>query len=190
MGDHRQTDWAMARLREKHDNPFLLMLGLQLPHVPWIVPQEYWDIYNSEELNLAPYHAKDHDDLPKASLETNYLNFMPQTDALKESGKLIQATHSYLASISFIDKQVGRILNTLESSEYKDNTIIILWSDHGYHIGEKGSFQKHSLWQRATHVPLMISLPGMSKIQTCPQLCGIVRPISYITGFMWIASKR
>ena len=92
---------------------------------------------------------------------------MPLTESLIKTNKLRQATHSYLACISFVDHQVGRVLDALKESPYKDNTIVILWSDHGYHIGEKGTFQKHSLWQRATHVPLIISAPGIGKGKTC-----------------------
>ncbi|MBT5168411.1 MAG: sulfatase [Opitutales bacterium] len=167
MADYRQADWAIARLGEKQEKPFLLMLGFQLPHVPWIVPQKWWDLYDSERVSLAPYKKDDRDDLPGPSIATNILNFMPQTDELLETNKLRQATHSYLASISFIDHQVGRVLRALDSSIYKSNTIIILWSDHGYLLGEKGSFQKHSLWQRATHVPLIISSPDMDKGLIC-----------------------
>lgn len=167
MADFRQADWAIERLKENHEKPFFLMLGLQLPHVPWIVPQKWWDLYDKDSLTLAPYLDTDFDDLPTHSIHTNILNFMPQTNSLKKEGKLRDATQSYLASISFIDHQIGRVLKTLESSEYRDNTIIIFWSDHGYHIGEKGTFQKHSLWKRASHVPLMISTPKMKQLTYC-----------------------
>ena len=77
---------------------------------------------------------------------------------------------AYLACVSFTDHYIGEILNALEKSEYKNNTIVILWSDNGYRLGEKGTFAKHCLWREATRVPLIISVPGMKKNQVCDQL--------------------
>ncbi len=162
MPDTKTAQWAADKLKEKHDKPFLLMVGFLRPHVPWNVPQKWWDLYDPEKITLAPYKKDDLDDVPKISKDSNILSFMPQTEWAIKNNKLRQITQAYMASISFVDNCVGTVLDSLESSEYKDNTIIILWSDHGYHIGEKGTFQKHSLWQRATRVPLIISKPGMS----------------------------
>ena len=94
------------------------------------------------------------------SKDTNILSFMPQTEWAMQNNKLTQVTQAYLASVSFVDHCVGKVLKALETSEYGDNTIVVLWSDHGYHIGEKGTFQKHSLWQRSTRVPFVVSTPG------------------------------
>ena len=161
MPDTKAAKWASDRLKENHEKPFLLMVGFLRPHVPWNVPQKWWDLYNPEKITLAPYKKDDLNDVPKISRESNILSFMPQTEWAIKNNKLKQVTQSYMASISFVDHCVGTVLNALEKSEYNDNTIIILWSDHGYHIGEKGTFQKHSLWQRATRVPMIISKPGM-----------------------------
>ena len=167
MPDYNTAKWGVEQLQEKHDKPFMLMLGFLRPHVPWNVPEKWWDLYNKDKINLAPYKKDDRDDLPKISKEVNILNFMPQTDWAIKNNKLREATQSYLASISFVDHYVGVVLKALKESSYKNNTIIILWSDHGYHIGEKGTFQKHSLWQRATAVPMIISTPQMTKGLKC-----------------------
>jgi len=162
MPDTKAANWATERLKERHDKPFLLMVGFVRPHVPWNVPQKWWDLYNSKQIALAPYKKDDLDDVPQISRESNILSFMPQTEWAIEHNKLKQITQAYMASISFVDHCVGIVINALEESAYKDNTIVILWSDHGYHIGEKGTFQKHSLWRRATHVPFIISTPRMT----------------------------
>ena len=161
MPDTKAAKWAAERLKEKHSKPFLLMVGFIRPHAPWNVPQKWWDLYDPEKITLAPYKKNDLEDVPKISRESNILSFMPQTEWAIKNNKLKQVTQSYLASVSFVDHYVGTVLDSLEESQYKDNTIIILWSDHGYHIGEKGTFQKHSLWQRSTRVPFIISKPGI-----------------------------
>lgn len=137
------------------------MVGFLRPHAPWNVPQKWWDLYDPKKISLAPYKKNDLDDVPKVSRESNILSFMPQTEWAIKNNKLKQVTQAYMASVSFVDHCVGTVVNALDNSEYKDNTIVILWSDHGYHIGEKGTFQKHSLWQRATRVPFIISKSGL-----------------------------
>tara|TARA_B110000003_G_C16635014_1_gene528056 strand:+ start:261 stop:1709 length:1449 start_codon:yes stop_codon:yes gene_type:complete len=165
--DHKSAQWAVERLKEQHNKPFMLMVGFIRPHVPWTVPKQWWELYDRDKIALAPYQKDDLDDLPAASIDTNLLGFMPQVEKLKKSGQLRDATHSYLAAVSFVDHKIGMVLEALDNSPYKDNTIVILFSDHGYHIGEKGSFQKHSLWQRATCVPMIISTPRMTVGKQC-----------------------
>lgn len=165
--DYKSAQWAVERLKKRYDKPFMLMVGFIRPHVPWTVPKKWWDLYDRDKIELAPYQKDDLDDLPVTSINTNLLGFMPQVEKLKISGQFRDATHSYLAAVSFVDHKVGMVLDALDNSTHKNNTIVILFSDHGYHIGEKGSFQKHSLWQRATHVPMIISIPGAASGKEC-----------------------
>jgi len=186
MPDEKNADWLIQRLQQQHDAPFLLMLGLLRPHVPWIVRQEYFDRYpEPEKIQMMPYKADDLDDVPEISRKLNIHSAMPQTDWLIRTGKWNFMMHSYLASTTFIDDQIGRVLDALEASPYANNTIVVFWSDHGYHLGEKGTTQKHSLWQRSSRVPFIIAGPGikpaLSKravglidlFPTLVELCGI-----------------
>jgi arylsulfatase A-like enzyme len=160
MPDHEAANWAVDQLRKKHDKPFFLMVGFLRPHNPWYVPEKWWDLYDREKITLPPYKKDDLDDIPKAGLK-NIKDQMPRTEWAIDTDQWRNIVHSYLASISFVDHQIGKVINALEESEYSDNTIIVLWSDHGYHMGEKNTFQKHSLWERSTHVPLIFAGHGV-----------------------------
>lgn len=158
MSDSKAADWAVERLQKKHTKPFMLMVGFLRPHVPWHVPQKYFDMYEREKMILPPYLASDLDDVSPAAKETINDGY-PRTEWAKKEGQWKHIMQSYLASITFADTKIGQVLDALETSPYKDNTIVVLWSDHGYHLGEKNTFQKHTLWERSALAPLIISLP-------------------------------
>ncbi len=155
MADYHVVDWASHQLHQQHDNPFFLAVGTWKPHDPWEVPQKYFDMYSLEDIVL-PERRKD--DLEDA-FDHGRRWIMKWVLDNKQWEKIIQ---SYAASITFADAMVGRLLDALEKSSYKDNTIIVLWSDHGMHMGEKDNIEKFTLWERSTRVPLLISVPGMS----------------------------
>lgn len=158
MSDSEAADWAVERLGETHDDPFMLMVGFLRPHVPWHTPQRYFDLYDPQTLDLPPYRADDFDDLPPAAL-TMLNEGYPRTTWAIENNQWENAVHAYLASITFVDTKIGQVLAALKASPYADNTIVILWSDHGYHMGSKNTFQKNTLWERAAKVPIIIKLP-------------------------------
>ncbi len=164
--DYRTAQWAIERLEEQHDRPFLLMAGFLRPHVPWFAPPEWFEMQKpADEVQLPHYDPADWDDVPEYARSVAWEPQYPTTDwAIKEEqwGNIVQA---YLACISFVDHQVGAVLDALEASPYADNTIIILWSDHGYHLGEKGIFKKVTLWDRSTRVPMIIAGPGLPEGQ-------------------------
>jgi arylsulfatase A-like enzyme len=174
LPDHKAAEWAVARLQEQHDKPFLLMAGFLRPHVPWYVPKKWFDLYDKEKITLPEYRADDLDDVPKISKEINILPQMPRTDWAIENNQWRNIVHAYLACISFTDHQVGKILDALDKSPYRDNTIIVLWSDHGYHMGEKNTFQKHSLWERSSHVPLVIAGPNIDGKRRCERVVSLL----------------
>lgn len=174
MSDAVASEWVVDRLEEDHNKPFLLMFGTLRPHVPWLVPQAYFDLYpEPEALTLMPYREDDFDDIPRRAREIAFNPEMPRTDWLIESGEWHRMMHSYLASTSFADYYIGEVIRALKNSPYADNTIIILWSDHGYHLGEKNTTQKHSLWQRSSHVPLIIAGPGIQPA-VCERTVGLI----------------
>ena len=161
MPDYKSAEWAKERLGQKHDRPFFMAVGFLRPHVPWYVPQPWFDKHPLEAVQTPPYKADDLEDLPEIALQVDELPMMPTTSWAMEAGQWKDITRAYLASTTFVDHYVGEVLKALENSEHKDNTIVVLWSDHGYRLGEKGTFAKHCLWEEATKVPLIIAGPGI-----------------------------
>ena len=161
MPDYRSAQWAKERLQEPHDRPFFLAVGFLRPHVPWYVPQRWFDLYPIDSVKTPPYLPSDSTDLPEIALRVADVPMMPTTEWAIANGQWPAICQAYLASVSFADHYVGEVLQALEASPYAENTIIVLWSDHGYHIGEKNRFAKHALWEEATRVPLIIAGPGL-----------------------------
>ena len=163
MPDHQASDWVVERLNKKYDNPFFMAVGYQRPHVPLYVPQKWFDLHPLEEIETPPYLADDLADVPGIGQLINYLPMMPTTDWAIESGEWPKIVQAYQACVSFVDYEIGRVLDALEKSRYADNTVIVLWSDHGYRLGEKGTFAKHALWDPATKAPLIFTAPNLPK---------------------------
>jgi len=161
MYDYRTARWGEGWLQKSHANPFFLGLGMIRPHVPWHVPQKWFDMYPLEDIELPPWLESDMDDIPAAGKALTAVPQMPTIEWAIENNEWRAIVQSYLASISFVDHCVGIAVNALRASAYADNTYIILFSDHGYHLGEKSRFAKMSLWGRSTRVPLIISGPGV-----------------------------
>ncbi|MEM1356554.1 MAG: sulfatase [Bacteroidota bacterium] len=163
MPDHQSVDWATERLSRAYDKPFFLGIGFLRVHVPLYVPQKWFDLYPLVSIKTMPYRTDDLEDVPPVALQLNDLPMMPTTDWAIESGEWPKILQAYLACISFVDYEIGRLLNALEASTYADNTVIVLWSDHGYRLGEKGTFAKHALWDAATKAPLLFAAPNLPK---------------------------
>ncbi len=162
MGDGQMVRWAIDFLKETHKKPFFLAAGIYRPHLPWYAPKKYFDLYPLDRIKLPAVKTDDLSDVPKAGremAEARHADF----ELVKKEGQYKQAVRAYLASISFADALVGLLLDALKESRYRDNTIIVVWSDHGWHLGEKGAWHKKTLWQRATHVPFFITAPGTTK---------------------------
>lgn len=161
MPDHQSVDWVIERLKREYDKPFFLGLGFLRPHVPLYVPQKWFDMHPIDGIQVAPYKSDDLDDVPPVALQINDLPMMPSTEWAIESGEWKSIIQAYLACVSFVDYEIGRVMDALENSKYADNTIIVLWSDHGYRLGEKGTFAKHALWEPATNAPLLFVAPEL-----------------------------
>ena len=156
-GDWLVSKWIGEQLGREHDKPFFLACGIYRPHEPWFVPKEYFEPFPLESIQLPPgYREDDLDDLPSAGKRmgpNRYFEHIRQQDQWK------QGIQGYLASIHFADAMLGRVLNALESGPHNDNTIVVLWSDHGWHLGEKQHWQKFTAWRAVTRVPLMVRVP-------------------------------
>ena len=175
MSDPTAAAWAVERLQEEHDQPFLLMVGFLRPHVPWYVPQSYFDaVGDADDLTLPPYRPDDLDDVPGYAQRMNIRDGYPRTSWAIDTGAWNDIVHSYLASVNFADHYIGQVLDALANSPYADNTIVLLFSDHGYHLGEKNTFQKQSLWERANKVPLIVAGPGLPRGETRQQTVGLI----------------
>ena len=156
-GDHMVVDWAIEQMKQEREKPLFLAVGLFRPHIPWEVPRKWFDQYPLEEIKLPPYREDDLSDAHNHG-RTHWHKWVIENHQWK---KLMQG---YLASISYVDHQLGRILDALDRTPgMKNNTIIVLWSDHGFHIGEKANWEKFALWDQTSRVPLFIHAPGVSK---------------------------
>ncbi len=161
MADFATAKWAAERLRRRHDRPFFLGAGFLRPHVPWHVPKKWFDMFPPDELQMPPYQPGDQDDVPEISRRLHALPMMPTTEWAIESNQWKKIVQAYLACVAFVDAQIGKVLDALDASPHVDNTYVVLWGDHGYHIGEKNRFGKHSVWEEATRTPLLIAGPGI-----------------------------
>ncbi len=168
-GDWKVASWAVDRLNEKPKDPFFLSVGFFLPHVPCYVTRKWYDLYPDATLKLPPLKRDDRDDTPRFSWYLHWELPEPRFKFLEEAGQWKNLVRSYLASTSFVDSQVGRVLDALHKNQLDDNTIIVLWSDHGFHLGEKLITGKNTLWDRSTRVPLIFAGPGIAAAAKCEQ---------------------
>jgi arylsulfatase A-like enzyme len=163
-GDYRVATWAVEQLRlATKDKPFFIAAGFFLPHVPIYVTQRWLDLYPDDDSVLPEIKRNDRDDTPRFSWYLHWSLPEPRLKWAEENHQWRTLVRSYLAATSFVDAQIGRILDALEASGHADNTIVVVWSDHGYHLGEKLITGKNTLWERSTHVPLLFAGPGVTK---------------------------
>jgi len=185
--------YGIDQLQRAHDKPFLLTIGLHKPHMPWNVPRKYYDLHPLDKIELPPTKSDDLADVPPAGVK------MAKPDGdhaeMLASGRWKEAVQGYLAAVSYADTMIGRLIDTLDGSRYRENTIIVLWGDHGWHLGEKQHWRKFALWEEATRAPLIwvapgVTLPGgvsqrtvdfMTIYPTLTDLCGLATP-SHVEG--------
>jgi arylsulfatase A-like enzyme len=165
LKDYHVAEWAVGELNKKHDKPFFLAPGIFRPHMPWNVPQKYYDLFPLETIQLPPYKKDDIDDMPEEGKKMALANgdwkaLMETANPELEWKKGIRA---YMACIAYADAMIGKVVDALDKSEYKNNTIVVLWGDHGWHLNEKNHWRKFSLWEEATRAPLIFRVPGVTK---------------------------
>ena len=191
LGDWSVAEYTIRRIAELPKTPFFLGCGLYKPHLPWYVPQKYFDLYPLETLQLPVVMADDLSDVPDMGVAFSRPDY-DHAFVLKY-GKWKEAVQAYLASISFMDDMLGKVLDAFLASKHKNNTIIVFWSDHGWHLGEKLHWRKQTLWEEATRVPLIICAPGVTTANTrskspvslldiyptLVELCGLSLPKSH-----------
>lgn len=159
--DIENGNLTIKRLQQEYDKPFFMAYGLYRPHNPWTAPKRFFEMYPLEEVQLPEVLNNDLNDVPPVGRE--FASSRIILDDIKKISQWKPLVRSYLASISFMDYSLGRVLDALENSPHRDNTIVVLWADHGFHMGEKDHFTKFALWEQTTHTLLMARIPGVTK---------------------------
>jgi len=160
--DWKSADMGIAELAKlPQDKPFFLAVGFRLPHLPIFATQKWFDLFPEETLQLPPVFYHDRDDTPRFSWYLHWDLPEPRLCWLEANHQWKPLVRAYLAGTSFMDSQIGRLLDALKASGQYKNTIVVLWSDQGWHLGEKLITGKNSLWDRSTHVPLIFAGPGV-----------------------------
>ena len=170
QGDWQTADNAIAQMRAApEEKPFFIAAGFRLPHVPCFASQQWFDLYPEDKFELPPVFAADRADVPDFAWYLHWKLPEPRLSWLEKNHQWKPLVRAYLASTSFMDSQVGRLLDGLAASGRRENTIVVLWSDNGWHLGEKLISGKNSLWERSTRGPLIFAGPGVAAGGRCRQ---------------------
>ena len=161
MGDAKVADWVIEQLGKEYDQPFFLACGIYRPHLPWYVPSEYFDAFPVDQIELPKTIENDLDDIPP--LGVRRANPGRDHKNVRDYQQWHRAVQGYLASIAFADRQIGRVLDALDRSPHVGNTIVVLWTDHGWNLGEKQHWRKFALWEDTTRTPLIFVAPGVTE---------------------------
>ncbi|MGH7944025.1 MAG: sulfatase [Opitutaceae bacterium] len=163
-GDFAVASWAVEQIKTApKGQPFFLAAGFFLPHVPCYATQSWFDLYPDDDTILPAIREDDRADTPRFSWYIHWRLPEPRLPWVRENNQWRNLVRSYLACTSFVDAQIGRLLDALDASGLAENTIVVVWGDHGYHLGEKGITGKNTLWERATRVPLIFAGPGVAR---------------------------
>jgi len=173
--DHEVAQWAVAQLRQTTERPFFLAVGFFRPHAPMYAPGKWWDLIGDPASIVMPPHLpNDNDDISEFALALTYARTSPRHQWMQESGEWRRAVHGYLACVSFVDAQIGKVLAALEATPQHKNTIVVITSDHGLALGEKSRWGKRALWERETRVPLIVRAPGINGGRICAEPAGLI----------------
>jgi len=175
MPDFKLAEWAVQQIKKPGNRPRFLAVGFYRPHVPMYVPKKWLDRFPLESIKLPEHIANDLLDVSQYAQDLSWSSVAPRHEwFLKNKGQWQKAVQAYLACTAFVDHQVGKLLDALEQSGQSDNTIVVLWSDHGFHLGTKERWGKRSLWNAATRVPLIIRGPGIACGMKCDRPVGLI----------------
>ena len=160
--DYMSVDYISSFFRKDMDKPFFLACGIYRPHLPWYVPQKYFDMYPLENIQLPDLLENDTSDLGERAKELISRGGNYHKNVV-ESGKWKEAVRGYMASITYADAMVGKLIENLNNSKYAENTIVVIWSDHGWQLGEKMHWRKFALWENVIRTLLMIKVPEIGR---------------------------
>lgn len=169
-GDYKVASWTVEQIKSApKGQPFFIAAGFFLPHVPCYATQKWFDLYPDDDRVLPGILKGDRDDTPRFSWYLHWELPEPRLKWIQENNQWRNLVRSYLACTSFVDAQIGRLLTALEEAGLADHTIVVVWGDNGWHLGEKGITGKNTLWDDSTRVPLIFAGPGVKAGQRCPQ---------------------
>lgn len=168
--DFKVASWAVEQLEAMpKDQPFFLAVGFFLPHVPCYATERWFDLYPDDDSVLPKVRADDREDTPRFSWNLHWYLPEPRLAWVQENDQWRNLVRSYLACTSFVDAQIGRLLDALDAADLADRTVVVVWGDNGWHLGEKGITGKNTLWERSTRVPLIFAGPGIANAARCTQ---------------------
>ncbi|OHV62389.1 hypothetical protein LCM4577_12725 [Mesorhizobium sp. LCM 4577] len=176
MPDFKTAEAVCSFLKKQHKQPFFCATGFYKPHLPWYVPQRFLDLYPIDKITLPFVKSDDLDDVP--AIAKTWALSPPDHETVLKHGQWRNAVQGYLAAISYCDSQIGRVLAALDASPAAENTIVVLWGDNGFHLGEKLHWRKFVLWEEATRVPFILLPPR--NIVTSPR---VEQPVSLVDIF-------
>lgn len=178
MFDELIAEWAVDQLNQDHEKPFFMAVGFVRPHVPYTAPKEYFDLYNLDDITIPDMPDDEMADIPNMGKSIAYgtiKNGDHYAVVNLSDTYWKELVYGYLACVSFVDDQLGKVMEALENSKYADNTIVVLWTDHGQHMGEKKHWRKQALWEESTRVPLYFKIPGKkSKGETSSRVVSLL----------------
>ena len=171
--DYQTAVWAGGQLQKSYDKPFFMAIGLSKPHLPFYVPQEFFDLYDPAEDYMPPFRE---DDLEDILTPRGKQKFQASGDYLwlKQHNLLNEAARAYLAATSYADACLGVIFDALRKSPHYHNTVVFIWGDHGWHLGEKLRYRKGTGWSESTRIPFVVRMPGMTARQDCHRLVNMI----------------
>lgn len=185
MADHQLARSAAKELAHEHDRPFFLAVGFVRPHVPLYVPPKWFDLFDPATIALPEDPVADMTDIP-----TDFqggLGVAPTLEEIREKEKWRSLVHAYLASTAFVDDCVGIVMEALAAGPHAETTTVVLWSDHGFHLGEKNHIAKRTLWEESTRVPFVFAGPAIEP-GDCAEPVGLVDLFPTLTEFCGIPS--
>jgi len=164
LDEVRRTNYIISEINKKHDRPFFLAIGFIRPHLPFVAPRRFFDMYPIDKIHTRSVKEDDLNDIPVTG--KSYILYEDEI-IIRKNNYQKEILQAYYACVSYVDEQVGRLLDALDNSKYSRNTIIVLWSDNGWHFGEKRTWRKFTLWQESTKVPLIIVPAGGMEGHLC-----------------------
>ncbi len=191
MHDFVTANWVNGHLSRKQPTPMFLACGITRPHLPWYVPKKYFDMYPLDSISLPLVKEDDLADVPEVGRKMAVTNNRDHERITKSEGwkKAVQA---YLASITFADAMVGKVMRALETGPHANSTTVMLWSDHGWHLGEKNHWRKFTLWERSTRNVLMVKSPGVTQPGMCDaaiSMCNLYPTLVELEGLGKVAEQ-
>jgi len=186
MPDYVYTSRTIDFINAAHSKPFMACLGLLRTHVALYVPQKYLDMYPIDQIQLPDVPSDDLADIPAVGQQVAL--FENSQACITDQGLWASAVQAYLASITFVDTQIGRLMAALDASGHADDTLVVLWSDNGFHLGQKFHWHKQALWEPATHVPLLMRLPGQTAGATVSSVVSMLDMYPTILDVCGVAS--